>query len=477
LVGSTREVRARGAGAPEFDCAGRVVVPGLIDGHAHLEMTCCALTHQLSCPIPPFDSLAGIVAALSERAESTPPGQWIVVRSSFGLQWKVAEGRLLNRHELDAVSTEHPLAVLSGLHVAMLNTRALHELGIWDEVDNPPRGIVIHREESGAPSGIATEIWDRLPAFSVEQVKEALRRQYHDLFLAKGVTTIHNLPYSAQDITAVQELQTSGELPVRLRFYYHVPHQLALPDLLAMGLRPGFGNDRLRYGGVKLFVDGIGSDGLGNALWDVKWTPEELNELVSSAHAAGQQLWMHVLRVESLRMGADAIEAALREHPRPHRHRLEHSADIIRDTADMHRLRDLGIRVVTTPQFLYSVSRQELGAAGRPPLRDLIDLGFEVIGSSDTTGTVPDGISPLFNIACAVARLPGQPITFEEALKMFTIWAAAGAFEEGDKGSIEPGKFGDFTVLSDDPREIEPDGLFDLKVDATILGGEVVYER
>jgi predicted amidohydrolase YtcJ len=483
LVGTTREVRAAAGPASLFDCLGRTVVPGFVDGHAHFEYTCLALARCVPVHTPPFRSLAAIAGALSQRAERTPPGEWIIARTSFGLQHKVAEGRLFSRHELDAVTTAHPLMVLSGMHVDMLNTRALHELGLWNRVDNPPVGVTIHREPSGAPTGVVTEVWNLLPAFPKDVVKEAIREQGRELFLANGVTTIHNLPYSADDILAVQELHAASELPMRLRFYYHIPHQIELDDLLAMGLKAGFGNDMLRYGGVKIFIDGIGHDGYGNPLWDVKWSADELTEFVGKAHAAGQQLWMHVLRNESLRLGADAVEAALRHHPDPpgerHRHRLEHSADIIDTPDDMRRLRDLGIRVVTTPQFLYSGLGQSRQPTGRRPphLRELIDFGFEVIGSSDSTGTVPDGIAPLFNIACALNYLPGDPITIDEALRMFTSWSAAGAFEERDKGSIAVGKLGDFAVLSADPRAVEPEALFDVRVDATIIGGEVVYER
>ncbi|RIK37740.1 MAG: hypothetical protein DCC58_17580 [Chloroflexi bacterium] len=479
LVGSTAEVLAAAGDAPRFDCDGRTVVPGFVDGHVHFEYTCLALTHCFSCPTPPYRSLAEIGSGLSEWVERTPPGEWVIARTSFGLQHKVAEGRLFNRHELDALTTAHPLVVLSGMHVAMLNTPGLHALGLWNRVDNPPVGVTIHREPEGTPTGVATEIWNLLPAFSKEKVKDAIRRKGHEQFIAQGVTTIHNLPYSAHDIQAVQELQASGELPLRIRFFYHLPHQTNLDDLLAMGLRPGFGNDMLRYGGIKTFIDGIGHDGYGTPLWDVKWTREELFDFVERAHAGGQQLWMHVLRAESLRLGCDAIEAALRAYPGPHRHRLEHSADIVQDDADIARMQELGIRAVTTPQFLYSglgARTRERSPEQRPRWRALIDRGFEVIGSSDSTGTVPDGISPLFNIACALVYAPGAPISVEEALKMFTIWPAAGAFEEHDKGTLSPGKLGDFAVLSADPHEVEPEAIFDLQVAATILGGVPVHD-
>jgi predicted amidohydrolase YtcJ len=488
LVGSTRAVLEASGDAPVFDCGGRTVVPGFIDGHAHFEMTCCALTHCLSLTTPPYTSLAALADAIFERASVTPPGEWIIVRCSFNLYARVAERRLFTRQELDAISDRHPIAVLSSLHVAMLNTRALQELGLWDSL--PPKGVVVHRAEDGTPTGVVTEVWDRLPPFTVEQGKAAVRRKGTELFLANGVTTIHDLPFSAEDVRAVQELQASGELPLRLRLYYHIPHQIELESLLALGLMPGFGNDRLRYGGVKIFVDGVGHDGYGNRLYDPKWEPQELVEFICRAHAGGQQLWMHVCSQPAIRLVADAVAEALRRHPAPHRHRIEHAADYLLEEEDIRRLRDLGLLVVTTPAFIYAQG-DVLGQPGfqrwpRPfRLRTLVEHGFGVIGSSDSTGSIPDGIAPLFNIACAVTRRtlagrqygPEEALSVEDALRLFTAWPAYGAFEEQDKGSIAPGKLGDFAVLSGDPTAVEPEALFDLRVEATIIGGEVVWTR
>jgi predicted amidohydrolase YtcJ len=478
LVGTTQEVLERAGKVETLDCEGRTVVPGFIDGHAHLEMTCLHLTRWLPLHVPPYESLPQIAAAIGERAERTPPGEWIVGRTSMGFSAKVAEKRLFTRQELDDITTEHPVAVLSSLHIAMLNTRALKELGLWEPDAKPPRGIVVHREPSGEPTGIATEIWPMLPGFPKETVKAALREKVMDWFVSKGVTTIHNLPYSAEDIMAVQELQESGELPLRLRFFYHIPHQIQLDELLATGLKPGFGNDMLRYGGIKLFIDGIGNDGLGNVIFDVKWEEDELSEFVERSHVAGQQLWMHALHIDGLRFGIRVVERAIQRHPAPHRHRIEHAGDYAADPEDLRRLREAGIWVVTTPAFLYAAGAAR-ARRRQPHWRSLIDAGFQVIGSSDTTGSIPDGIAPMFNIGCALNYIddPNERISVEDALRMFTIWAAAGSYEEQDKGSITAGKLGDFAVLSRDPREVEPEELFELPVDATVLGGKVVYTR
>jgi predicted amidohydrolase YtcJ len=213
---------------------------------------------------------------------------------------------------------------------------------------------VLHRAEDGMPTGVVTEVWDLVPPFTRAQVTEAIRAKGHDLFTANGVTTIHNLPYSAADMLAVQDLQAAGELPIRFRMYPHVPHQIDLDGLLAMGFAPGFGDDMLRFGGVKIFVDGVGHDGYGQRVYDLKWSPEELTEFVCRAHEGGQQLWMHVCSQPAIRLICDAVEEALRRHPAPHRHRIEHAADYLIEEADIARLQALGILTITTPAFIYA---------------------------------------------------------------------------------------------------------------------------
>ncbi len=486
LVGSNRDVLAAANGADVFDAAGRVVVPGFIDGHAHFEMTCCALTLCLSVTTPPHNTLVSIADAIRERIRMTPPGEWLVVRCSFNLYARVEEGRLFTRQELDAISDQHPIAIHSSLHVSMLNTLALKELGLWD--GEPPRGTVLHRAEDGTPTGVLTEVWDLVPPFTREQVTGAIREKAVELFISKGVTTIHNLPYSEHDMLAVQDLQESNELPIRFRMYPHVGHQIDLDGLLAMGLKPGFGNDWMRFGGVKIFVDGVGHDGYGNRIYDLKWEEDELIEFICRAHAAGQQLWMHVCSQPAIRLIADGVEEALRRCPAPHRHRIEHSADYLIDDEDIDRVQKLGILTITTPAFIYAQGDVlSLPNSQRWPrrfrLRTLVDRGFGVIGCSDSTGSIPDGIAPLFNIACAVTRrtlsggtyVPDEALTVAQAFKLFGAWPAYGAFEEHDKGSITAGKLGDFAVLSDDPFAVKPDALFDLNVETTIAGGKVVF--
>ena len=479
LVGTTDEVRAEVPGAQVLDARGRIVVPGFVDAHAHFELTCLGASFQAACHTPPYTSLREIVKVLASKASDTPKGQWVIGRGSFSMRERLEERTLPTRHDLDAVTTEHPLILFSGLHVAMMNTRGLKELGLWDR--DPPRGVRVLREASGQPSGIATEVWDLLPAYPLPEVREAVRAHAKEIFISKGTTSLSTIPFSSDDIRADQELQASGELPLRIRVYYHVPRVISLESLLATGLLSGVGDDMFRYGGIKIFVNGTTSDGLGNAIEDLKWTQGELNGFVSRAHDAGIQLIMHVLSRDAMVMAVAAVEEAVRRHPKPHRHRVEHGGDRLDALEDMRRLKASGIRVVCTPHF----ARRPGTASRVPRFRTMIQEGLEPIAVTDTTGTVPEASGPLFNIACAMtAKADGgaapsdeEALSFEDALRMHTLWAAYAGFEERDKGSITAGKLGDFAVLSADPRGRPGKEVFGIEVDATILGGKIVFER
>lgn len=476
-VGRTRDVRARAAGARTFDADGRAVVPGFVDAHTHIEV---ALSHEMyAVDVHTHTTIAAIQAALRAKAAGTPNGQWIIARAGFNLENTLDEKRLPDRADLDAVSQDHPVVIFSGRHVSMLNSHALKTIGMWDAATaRPPRGTTIHRDPSGTPTGLATEVFYFLPEFSVAQMKAALRDRVKTLCTENGITTIFSVPFSANDVRADIEMQQDGELPLRIRMYYHVPHMTSLEGLLNMGFPSGTGNDLFRFGGMKLFVDGNGGDALNHRYADVKWTQQELNHLLSSADAAGVQTIMHVVTDGGLEMAIAAVEETRRRNPgRPFlQHRIEHGADR-RGIEVVRHLRDLGIRISITP------GRGRPGAT-RPRYKALVENGIDPVLITDTTGTTPNSSDILFKIACTAVSVDegggaprGEALSFNDALRLFTLGNAQAGYEAHDKGSIVPGKLGDFAVLSGNPAAMAPADLFGLKVDATILGGDVVFQR
>jgi predicted amidohydrolase YtcJ len=478
-VGTSAEVKAKAGDARQFDAGGRTVVPGFVDAHTHMEV---ALSHQMyavSVQAPPLKTIRDLQAALTAKAAQTPKGQWVIGRSGFGLENNLAEKRLPNRQDLDEVSRDHPVIVFSGRHISMLNSLALKEFGMWDAATaKPPRGTTIHREPSGVPTGLATEVFYFLPEFSVDQMKAAMRGRAKELFTDRGTTTIYTIPFSAKDIRADIELQRAGELPLRIRMYYHVPHMTSLEGLLNMGYPSGVGDDMFRFGGMKIFVDGTGGDALDNRYDDVKWTQEELNHLLLSADSAAIQTILHVVTNGGFAMAMTAIEETRRRNPqKPYlMHRIEHGGDR-GGIEGIRKLRDLGIRISLTP------GRGRPGAT-RPRYKTLVQEQFDPILITDTTGTTPGSSDILFKIACAAVSVDegggapkGEELDFDGALRLFTIGNARSGYEDRDKGSIAVGKLGDLVVLSGDASTTAPKDLFNLKVDATVLGGDVVYQR
>jgi predicted amidohydrolase YtcJ len=476
LVGRNQDVKAAARDARIFDAGGRTVAPGFIDAHCHMEVTAAALMYCADVHTPPLKSIPEIQAALRAWSAKVPPPQWIVGRGDFNFENAIVEKRLPNRRELDAVSTDRPVLVFAGRHITMANTRALKEMGVWEPDVKLPRGTLVHRDASGVPTGICTEVFYYQPDYSTDQMLAAIRASAARLFTANGTTTIYTIPFSKNDIRADLDLQRSGDLPLRIRMYYHVPHMISFEGLMDTGFESGIGDDMFRFGGMKLFVDGAGADGLGHRLADLKWTQRELNDMVSGADANRMQVLMHCVTPEGRKMAITAVEETRRRNPpQPYLiHRIEHNGDD--GTAEgLRHLREIGIRVSITP------GRLRPGAAG-PRYRTLVQAGLDPAVITDMTGTTPGASNILQKIAyIATSAEQGggaaanETLSFEDALRLFTISNARVGCEDQYKGSIAVGKLGDFAVLSADPRNTAPAKLFDLKVQATILGGQVVF--
>ncbi len=479
-VGDAAELEAGlPPGTERVDLEGRVVLPGFVDAHCHLELSTTHLAYAVQCFAPPHRTIADVCLALAERARGTPPGEWLVGRANFSFERWVEDARPLLRADLDAAVPDHPAVVLSGLHVCTLNTRALEATGLLDG-RALPRGASLELE-----TGRATELWDwlPLPRYGVEEAAAVIRDLGRELFTARGVTSIGEIPFTLDGVRAFQELRRRGELPARLRLWYHVPRFGSAAEIASLGLESGFGDEWLAVGGIKLFVDGAGVDARGRSVVDLKWTQEELDETVWTAHEAGLQLWMHVAPTrEAAGMALLALERALAGLPRPdHRHRIEHVGDMAPDRELLERARRLGVIVVATPQFVWSYGDAD-PEGSCSPIRTLHELGFRVPGNSDCTGTQPEAANPFHGIWCALARQtrggtvlrPEERISLDAALRMFTADAAFGCRMD-DRGTLEPGKLADLVVLGRDPFETPLDELRDLPVDLTVIGGEIVW--
>jgi predicted amidohydrolase YtcJ len=488
-LGSNRDVLAEAGRTQHYDAAGKTLIPGFIDHHCHVEDSCIGADHEAQ--LQGLTTPDAVIAKLREIAAQTPRGNWIIIQAPRGLYGPSGStGRWITREEIDRATEAHPVMMLFGIHSAAMNTLAFRVTGYWDSdspkqavwKDGSPRlGSVTQRDAQGRPTGIITEIWDYRPGYTPAQYKASMRRHFQNWFTAKGLTTITTLQNeSPNQFIALQELQQEGGLPVRLRASTIVPHAAALADITRIGWQTGFGDDMFRFGGVKFFVDGINGDGVGNTVDDIKWTREHLIATLTECQRGGLQVIMHAVAQKALELALDCTEAAQRAVPGELRHRIDHLSP--QTDALIQRFKTLGVTSGITGRQVPVDPTNPLARGRTHRFRTMAEQGVALL-VLDAAG--PGGnYHPMRGIANAMATVTeggnaaaGEALTFEQALKLWTIVPAHNSFEAHEKGSIEIGKFGDFAVLSDNPIGKSAKDIFGIDTVGTIVGGNVVYNR
>jgi predicted amidohydrolase YtcJ len=468
-----------GAGTKVIDGRGRTVVPGFNDAHCHIFSF---IRKLLSLDLSPsaVNSIAEIKAVIGRQAQNTPTGKWL---SGTGFNESyLAEKRFPNRQDIDEVAPDHPV-VLShrSLHACVLNSLALALAGITNETE-APEGAVIERDlATGEPNGILYEmlgyIRDKvMPPLTDDDLRTGLARANRH-YLSQGLTSLQDASASNdyRRWQLVGELQASGRLRSRVSL---MPGSQFLSQFREAGLTPASGDGHRRLGAVKVMVT--------QAAGSLHPPQEELNRLALDCQRSGYQLACHAVEEAAVAAVASALEYVNDRLPAAgRRHRIEHCAEC--PPYLLERLRRLGAVIVTQPPFIYYSGDRYLAtvAASQQPwlyrIRSLLDGGLTVAGSSDSP-VVPD--NPLVGVCAAVTRraesgqrlLPEEGVPVASALAMYTTSAAYASFEDSIKGDIAPGKLADIVVLSDDPTKVPPEQIKDIKVEMTILGGEVVWE-
>jgi len=442
---------------------------------------------------------ADILTRLRERASEIPAGTWIVGQGTYNQPMPTREG-------LDRAVPDHPVVLRWSAHDLLLNHKAVEVAGLTDAPD-PTNGIGrIERTPTGEPAILRdTGIELPIPHSTFEEMRQWLPKTLRDFYLSKGVTSVYDMSSPDVAYRIYQELKDKGELPVRILISYRFTD---VEPLLRIGIRTGFGDDWLRVGAIKFHQDGVwgttaatyhpawkgsGTTWVPENYGGVRFEQEEFDRRVIEAHRGGWQIWVHANGDRAQDMTIAAYEAAQKAYPRPDaRHRIEHFAHFLvqdpeRTEERLSRMKQAGI--IPSPQvaFLWRLTDEGVTEPNVKffPMKTLLDEGFHPAGGSDTLGTQNFATDPMFSIAVAVNRKTkyGTPVQAEEAIsvmdaiKMFTIWAAYGGFEEKVKGSIEPGKLADLVVLSSDPLAARPEDLADIQADLVILDGKVAYER
>jgi predicted amidohydrolase YtcJ len=498
-VGAIEEARSHLTGVQrELDLDGATVIPGFNDAHNHLILLGYWLS-QLNCSFPAVKSIGDIVAAVAERAAVTPPGDWIEGRGYDDN--KLAEHRHISRWDLDAVSPHHPVVIKNASgHMCVANSRALELAGITRDTQAPYGGSIHRDPATGEPSGLLQEHAQELLGRNfLPQGKDTIHRCLQTAghaYLAAGITSSQEAGLMATpEFTVFQEAWQSHTLPLRVYMMLRRPF---LEAMETMGMFTGFGDEHLRVGSLKLLADGslIGrtaavsqpfvGDPDPNNLGLAMMPQEELDELIWRGHANGWQVAIHAIGDRGIEMCLDGYERALQKLPRAnHRHRLEHCGILRPDL--IRRIRDLGVVPVGQPPFIIEFGDGFLRHLGREraqltyALKSVLDAGIHLAASSDAPVS---SFAPLLGIkACVTERTasgadyaPGERISVEQAIALYTSSGAYASFEEDHKGTITPGKLADFAVLGADPRTVDPESLDQIPVLATILGGALVYE-
>ncbi len=498
FVGSIAEARTHARpGARTIDLAGQTLIPGFNEAHNHM-ITFGLTLVQVDAGYPAIRSIAAMMAAFAERTSTTPDGVW--VRGRGYDDNKLAERRHPTRQDLDAFVPNHPAIVTNASgHMSVVNSRALELAGVGRDTPDPQGGHIVC-DEHGEPTGLLQETAQELvtayiPPPSATDLREAVRRCCK-AYAAAGITSSQDASsITAEEIAAYQEARSAGQLLLRTNLMIR---DNLLPHLAGLGLRSGFGDDRLRIGPIKFFSDGslIGrtaavtepflADPRDDNLGLEMMPQEELDQRVWLAHSAGFQVATHAIGDRAIGMVLDAYERALARLPRAdHRHRVEHCGILRPDL--IGRLRDGKFLAVSQPIFVSEYGDGFLRHLGEERLRltypfsTLIDAGITLVFSSDCPVSA---FQPLKGIRDAVCEqtgsgapyVPAEAISVEEALHAYTVAGAYASFEERIKGQIAPGMLADFAILAADPRQVDPHTLAELPVTMTIVGGETIYE-
>lgn len=494
-VGSNEAIRKLATSSTEIiDAQGMTVVPGFIDAHSHPASSGISELYEVNCD---RRTIAEITEAVRARAAKTKPGNWVL-----GFKYddtKLTDGRPLTRRDLDQAAPEHPVRIgHRGGHTVICNSPAFRLAGI-DRTTQDPEGGKFGRDEQGELTGFvaekATAPFDRLTRLTNvgPKQRQAGVKLIVELMTAAGLTSVHDAQCAKEHFVAYQDALADGELGMRV-------YVLAVPDLFqelkTAGIRSGFGDDRLRIGGLKLVCDGSASErtmrmsqpyvGRPNDYGILVTPPDKLNEQVAEAHAAGWQVGVHANGDVAIDMVLNAYELALRLHPRTDpRHRIEHCTLV--NPALLKRIATQG--VIPTPFYTYVYYHGDKWAQyGEERVRwmfahrSFLDHGIRVAGASDY---VPGPFEPLMAIQSMVTRTDyrgrvwgeNQRITVPEALRVCTLHGAYASFEERLKGSITAGKLADFVMLEQDPHAVEPTRIKDIKVARTVVGGRTVFPK
>ena len=476
-----------------LDARGGMVTPGFIDSHVHFLEGGLNLA---SVQLRDARSKEEFIARIKAFAATVPPGTWITGGDWDHQNWG---GELPRKEWIDAVTPRNPVWInrMDG-HMSLANSLALAAAKVNKSTPEVDGGAIV-RDASGEPTGIlkdnAKSLVDRAtPAPSAEMMDRALDAAMKYV-AARGVTSVVHMG-TWDDLEVFRRARKAGRLRTRIRAAVPLPTWERLAQTVS---RDGRGDDYLEIGCLKAFVDGsLGShtaaflqpftDAPKDAGLLVN-TPEDLYRWTSGATRAGLQVMVHAIGDRAIRLQLDIFDRVREEqHPADARFRIEHAQHIA--PADLARFAGIGVIASMQPYHAIDDGRWADKVIGPErakttyAFRSLLDLHARLAFGSDWDVAPP---APLEGIYAAVTRrtlddkhpdgwVPQQKITVEEALRAYTSDAAYAEFAEKRKGTLEAGKLADFVLLDRDLTRIPAPEIRNVRVLATVVGGEMVFE-
>ncbi len=503
-LGSGAAIKAlAGSQTKVIDLGGKTVVPGLIDTHAHFK---AAGLGEYVVNMSRAKTVAEALDAIKAFVANKKPGDWII-----GGAWhppsQLAEKRYLTRQEIDSVAPNNPVYLRTVGHFSMANSLALQKVGV-DKNTPDPSGGSFEKDKSGELTGVLVETAiDRVEKAVPPWTEQDQIRQFkiaENVLNSYGITSVVEGATEAKDIATLQKVALSGEATLRVGVMYRPepPKELAAWEAIMAGngASSGFGDDWLKFAGIKIYYDGGMT--LKTALMRDEYpdshdhyhgitqqTPERLKELISICNRYNWRVGVHVVGDLGIDQVLDAFEAADKEKSiKDRRFVLIHASLITPE--QMERAHRLGVRADFQNVFMWDKAATVERFLGKAvanravPTKTLIKtMGIDNLGAGTDFPVNP--INPFLNMYIMVTRKDpnghvygaSEAISREEALRLYTSAASRYMFDEGRKGTLQPGKLADLVVLSADFMTVPEEDIKNIKADMTLVGGKVVFQR
>lgn len=517
---STDVLKLKGAKTQIINADGKTVMPGLYDSHTH---PVGAAASEVGDPIPLLRSIPEVLDFIKKRAGELPEGKWIVIRYAFPTRLK--EARFPTKAELDSAAPKHPVLYHAG-PAGVANSKALEVSGVTKDTKNPPAGQVVKDERTGEPTGMLRNAYGVLKGVpggsdvTAEKPRAAVLKLF-GLYNEHGITSIADRNAGRPDLDLYLALQKENALTVRVNVARSfgagggredVGRRLnALVSADGRGGPTGAGDEWVRVGPIKLFLDGGMLN--GSAYMRKPWPrgetyqitqddyrgllfiqPDQLKVVAEEAVKRKWQVTAHCAGEGAMDVLLDAYEFANKVTPiKDMRFCITHAN--FPSQLNLERCQKLGVCADVQPAWLYKDGDTLLKVLGADRMRWFQPykswLKYTTIGGGSDHMLRFDPLdstnpwSPWLGIWTALTRTlegsavhqPGEALTREEAVRLYTINNAFLHNEEKEKGSLEVGKLGDLIVLDRDLMTCPVNEVRDVKVRLTVVAGKVVHQR